>query len=380
MPAFVAKNQSDILRQALAKLADTTPLTAVAPGSIVRALTEVVVKELGDMYAIIDFNTSMSYLSTASGRALDLIGSLYNLPRKTLTEVATIDQSIGAFYFYLDSPYGDDIIIPANTQITTDTDNYIGAQYVYYTTTETKISAGRTRAYASIRPGLTDSVFTAGANTLTVHAFLSPVGTVVKSTNPKPIQAQVGYESDNAYRARISKAVRTSAGGTAEALRFTALSIPGVRDARVRLATFGLGSFEVIITPESQVGSSTVMLAADSAMQVVRPVGVRMYTKLPEYVVLELIATAVLRPGAVANRGDHARRVEVGAIRYLNTLLAGQPLVYNRLIQAMMDASDMVTDIVIQSFKIDATEALRRNITVEEDQQIIPGSITVGHS
>jgi uncharacterized phage protein gp47/JayE len=380
MPAFVTKNQTDILRQALSKLGDTTPLTAVGPGSIVRALTEVVVKELGDMYAIVDFNTSMSFLSTATGRALDMIGSLYNIPRKTLTEVAAIDQSIGAFYFYLDAPFGDDIVIPANVQISTDNTTFVGAQYNYFTTTTTTIKAGRTRAYASIRPALADSVYTAGANTLTVHNFPSPVGTFVRSTNPKPIQAQAGYEGDNAYRTRIGKAVRTSAGGTAEALRFTALSIPGVRDARVRLANFGLGSFEVVITPESQAVAHTVLVQADLTMQAVRPVGVRMFTKLPEYLPIEILATAVLKPGAITNRQDHARRVEIGAVRYLNTLLAGQPLVYNQLIQAMMESSDLVTDVVIQSFKVDAVEALRRNITVEEDQQIIPGSITVGHS
>lgn len=379
-PAFVAKQQSDILRWALTKLSDTTPLTSVGPGSIVRALTEVVVKELGDMYAIVDFNTSMAYLSTASGRALDLIGSLYNLPRKTLTQVATIDQSVGAFYFYLDTPYGDDIIIPANTQITTDSDTYVGQQYVYHTTAEAKIRAGRTRIYASIRPALTDSVFTAGANTLTVHNFVSPVGTVVKSTNPKPIQAQVGYEGDNAYRARISKAVRISAGGTAEALRFAALAVPGVRDAKVRTASHGLGSFEVIITPESQSVSNNVLVDADIIMQTVRPVGVRMFTKLPEYVTVEVGATAVLKPVAIANRDDVARRVEINAVRYLNTLLAGQPLVYHELIRYMMDASDLVTDIVIQTFTLNAVESLRRNVTVEEDQQIIPGTITVGHS
>lgn len=380
MPAFIVKNQSDILRHALSKLSETTPLTAVAPGSIVRALTEVVVKELGDMYSIVDFNTSMAYLSTASGRALDLIGSLYNLPRKTLTEVATVDQSMGAFYFYLDAPYGDNIVIPTNTQITTDNTSYVGNQYTYATTAPAVIPAGRTRAYASIRPALTDSVFTAGAGTLTVHNFVSPEGTTVKSTNPKPIQAQVGYEADGAYRTRISKAVRLASGGTAEALRFAALAVPGVRDARVRLATFGLGSFEVVITPESQSLASSVMLNADLAMQAVRPVGVRMFTKLPEYMTLEIIATAVLKPGAIPNRDDHGRRVEIGAIRYINTLLAGHPLIYNQLIQAMMDASDLVTDVIIHSFKLDAVEALRRNITVEEDQQIIPGNIAVGHS
>jgi uncharacterized phage protein gp47/JayE len=380
MPAFIAKQQTDILRNALAKLADTTPMTAVAPGSIIRALAEVITKELGDFYSILDYNTSMAFISSAQGRALDLIGSLYDTQRKTLSTVAAVDQSMGVFYFYLDSPYNADITIPLGTNVKTNDASFIGSQFTYVTTEQVRIPSGRTRVFVGIRPAATDSVFNAGVNTLTLHTFLSPVGTTVKCTNPKPVPAQVGFESDEAYRTRLVKSVRTSAGGTTEAMRFTALSIPGVRDVKVRSATFGLGSFEVVVTPESQVLGAGLIVAAATALEKVRPVGTRMFVKTPEYISVEVEAVATIRKVNNVDNGDVARRVEVGALRYLNTLLSGSTLIYNQLIQAMMESVDLVTDVTIRSFKINATEALRRNVTVEEDQQLIPGTITVGYT
>lgn len=375
MPGFLIKEPETVLRNALQKLTVTTPLTSVGPGSIVRALTEVVVSELGDMYALIDFNTSMTFLSTAQGRALDMIGRLFNVERKALTQIATVEQSMGAFYFYLDSPYSDDIIIPAGTSVTTATQGYVGNQYFYLTTEMARIPIGRTRTYVGIRPSFSDSVFTTGVGTLTLHNFPAPDGVTVRCTNPKVIQAQVGYELDNSYRARIQKSVRTSAGGTEEALRFTALSVPGVRDIQIRTAPYGLGSFEVLVTAENNALSAAVLVAAATAMDSIRPVGVRMFVREPTAITVEISATVIMKDMTGIDRAAIARRVEVGAMRYINTLLTGAPLIYSQLMQYMIDASEFVRDLVITSFKIDGVESLRRNVQVNGDQQLIPGAI-----
>jgi uncharacterized phage protein gp47/JayE len=374
---FITKDRDVILRQALVKLAATTPLTAVGPGSIVRSLTEVLTRELGDLYAILDFNSAMAFVSTAQGRALDLLGSLYDMKRKTLTSIATIDQSLGVFYFYLDSPYGQDIVIPAGTQVSTAANDVLGAQFIYQTTDIGRIPTGRTRVFVSIRPAFTDSVFTAGTNTLIRHTYPSPVGTTVKCTNPKPIQAQAGYENDDAYRARLVKSVRTSAGGTTEALRFALLGVSGVRDVRIRDAAFGLGSFEAVVVPENNASAGSVLLNAVETLERLRPVGVQMFVKTPELRPIEIDATVVLRDVAGVDRAAVAKRVEIGVIRYINTLLAGDTLIYNQLIGAMLESVDLVQDVIVTGFRVNAVEQRRRNVTVEADEQIIPGAINI---
>src|SRR5688572_9024934 len=104
MPAYLIKNKDEILRSALQKLSEKTQITATSPGSVARAMAEVIIEEIGDLYSVLDFNMASSFVSTAQGRALDQLGLLYNVTRKTLADVAAIDKSLGSFYFYLDTP------------------------------------------------------------------------------------------------------------------------------------------------------------------------------------------------------------------------------------------------------------------------------------
>lgn len=377
--AFMVKDKNEILQEALQKIHTTTGITASSPGSVARAITEAFATELGNMYSVLDLNMSLSVLSSAQGRTLDLLGSLYNIQRKTLTDLAAIDKSLGSFYFYLDSPHTSSITVPIGTKILTNSLNVVGEQFTYATTEEFVIPAGRTRAYATIRPLFGDAIFTAGPNTLTVidPAFTQPAGATLKATNPKAIDAQLGYEDDDSYRNRIIKGVRTSVGGTLEALRLVGLNIRGVRDITMRNSPYGLGSFEAIVVVEDNLINSPVMRRTAEALETVRPVGVRMYIRQPDLLPLTVYGSIVIRENVNVDRTNIARRTEVGILRYLNSLLVGTPLIYNQLIQAILDATDVVTDVTITSLAVNGTEILRKNYTPEDDQQIIPGDVQI---
>lgn len=374
---FLVKTKEEVLRSALRKLEKTTLITSVGPGSVARSFAEAVTSEIGDLYSALDFNLASSVVSTARGRALDLLGQLYNTQRKTLSDIATIDASIGAFYFYLDAPYGSSITIPIGTNVYTDSETYVGQQYHFQTTQQVTIPVGNTRAYASIRPTFSDSVFTAGPGTLVVTTMNQPLLTTVRCTNPKPISPQVGYEGDDSYRLRIIKAVRVAAGGTLEAVRFAGLRISGVRDIAMRDAAYGLGSFEGIVVVEDNALNGPILRAALAAMEQVRPVGVRMFIRQPDLLPVDVFASIVLRPNVNVDRDQIARRVEIGILRFLNKFLVGTPMVYNQLIQAVLDATDVVSDVVLTRFSLNGEEVLRKNFTIEDDQQIIPGELKV---
>lgn len=377
--AFLTKSSDEVLANALAKVQAASNISSTSPGSVARALIEAVTSEIGDLYTVVDFNMSRTMLSTASGRMLDLIGSLYNVQRKTLTDLAAIDRSIGAFYFYIDAPYISDITIPIGTLVYTSLDDRVGRTYTYSTTEETSIPAGRLKAYASIRPMYNDAVFTAGPNTLTVidPTYTQPIGTTVKATNPKAIEAQAGLEDDENYRLRIAKAIRTATGGTLDAVRLVGLGVGGVRDITVREAPYGLGSMEALVVAEDNTLAGSVILAAANAMNTVRPVGVRMFVRQPELVGLTVHASIVIKTGISADPDNISRRTQNGIIRYLNTLLIGTPLIYNQLIQAIMDATDVVSDVTITTLTANGVEVLRKNYTPESDQQIVPGEVLV---
>jgi uncharacterized phage protein gp47/JayE len=377
--SYLLKSKEQIFNEALRKIQVSTPITSTSPGSVARAITEAFAQQLGDMYGVLDFNVSQTFISTAQGRSLDLIGDLYGVQRKTLSNTAAMDKSLGVFYFYTDNPAPQDITIPAGTTISTSTDGNIGLSFDYVTTEEVTIPVGRTRVYASIRPLFTDSMFTAGIGTVTVISslFIQPTNATVKATNPKQIQAQVGYEDDDSYRTRIVKQIRTASGGTMEAMRFAGLGVNGVRDVMIREAPYGLGSFEAIVVAEDNLINGPVLVAATNAMQAIRPAGVRMFVRQPDLLPVDVHASIILRTNVTVDANDIARRTEIGILRFLNKPLVGTALVYNQLIQAIMDATDVVTDVTITKLAVNGVEILRKNYTPESDQQIIPGEIQV---
>lgn len=379
--AFLIKQNDEILNQALAKVQRSTELTSTGPGSVLRSLVQAITEELGDMYSVLSFNMSQTVISTARGGSLDLIGELYSTKRKQLTEVATIDSEAGVFYFYIDAPYGSSITIPSGTRVFTDDNTTLGRQYTYITTRNVTIPVGRTKAFAPIRPLFGDSAFAAGKSRLVLHDFdegAAGINVEVKCTNPKEIPSTVGYESDDSYRVRIIKEIRRSAGGTSEAVRFAALALQGVRDAKINTAPYGLGSFEVLVTPEDNRLAAGVIARAREAIEKVSPVGVRYFVKEPNYITVEIHANVVvnsrLAPDQYAAVG---RRAEIGIIRYLNRLLTGEELVYHQLVQSIMEASEQITDVSFSQLSIMGSQVLRRNYTPEQDQQLIPGEIRV---
>lgn len=375
MAIYARKRRADILRDALWQLERQTPIKAVSPGSVARAFTEAISEQLGDMYDALEFNLAQSVLTTSSGSALDMIGRMYGMTRKTLSNFATIDAQTGAFYFYIDSAYPYDITIPSGTRIYTSVDSFIGRQIRYVTVSDVTIWAGRTRVFAAIKPESTEGVFPVPVDSLVAHDSVSPAGTIIRCTNPKPISPQPGFENDDNFRLRISKEIRVASAGTVDAVRFAGLAVSGVRDIKIRQAPYGMGTFEAMIVPEEDVMATTTVAAAKLAMDSVRPVGVRMIMTQPKAVGTDFTATILLSSGSVdANMVSAATNA---VRRYLNSLLPGETLIYNKLIQEIMDVSTGIRDVQVTKFAPNGVESVRRNFTPKDNEQIIPGTIII---
>lgn len=380
---YAKKNRDEILRHALRKLERETDINAIGPGSVARSITEVVTNEIGDFYETLDFNTAMGVVSTAQGRSLELIGRLYNVERKRLGEIATLDERRGSFYFYIEGPSSQSVTVPAGTGVYTD-ESYLGRRFRYATTQDAVIAPGRLRAYVGIRPQFNDSVYTVGADKLVKHDYdqSDRDEPTVYCTNPKPIAPQKGYESDDELRERIVKKIREYGGGTKEAIRNAALHVEGVREARVISGRYGLGSVKVVVSPEGMDRKKTQRkdrIMAEVSGRVGRTVaaGIRTIVDTPDMLPVDLDVHVKIRPGADVESGGTARKVEIGVRRFLNQHLPGDTLYYSQLINAMMESSDAVADVKVKSLKVDREEVPRRNFRTAEEEQIVPSKLTV---
>ena len=378
MTLYLGKSRAEILRNAIQKIETKTTLTSVGPGSVLRAIIESITSEIGDMFTVMDFNISQSVLSTAQGRALDMIGALYGVSRREISTSDGIDSTVGAFMFYINSPFGSDLIIPKGTRVYTATDSLIGEQFTYETTADAIIPAGQLYAYTGIKPRFNDSAFTAGAGTLTVHDYVPSEAVVVLCRNPKPIAPQLGYELDNDYRTRIIKNIRVTASGTAEAIRFKALSYEGVRDARIEGQKYGMGSFNLLITPENSTAGGQLLRRITPEIQKVIPAGSVMYLQLPDTLPFDVSVNLTISNNVSTQNKESIRaRAKTAIQRYMNNLLPGSPIVYNRLVSLIFSASSEILDVQVTSFAANGTEVARKNYNPKTEQQIVPAGISV---
>jgi len=71
------------------------------------------------------------------------------------------------------------------------------------------------------------------------------------------------------------------------------------------------------------------------------------------------------------------QRATIAVLRYLSQLLPGDMLVYNRLIQAVLDSSEIVRDVIVDSYMVGGEEISRRNYQPPADVLLIPGTVLV---
>lgn len=357
MAVYGVKNKSEILVSILNGLERNAGITAVYPGSIARAFAESISSEISDLYEAFRFTVSQSNLSTASGRNLDLIGDLYGVSRKSVTNFVAEERQSFNIEFFLDKPHSADISIPAGTLLYNDVSNFTTKQYSYKLSSAVIIAAGSTRAYGRAEPNFSDNSYVAPKNTLTKHNFIAPPTVIVFSNNPKEIYSNITSESDDNYRRRILSSLKTKAPGTVESVRFAALSVKGVRDVRIREATYGIGSCDIIVVPEVSSAIKSLPQAILSAINSVKPVGVRFNVRIAEKISVSLAATVTIPSGnsdAVVTgiRNQAALFVK----RYLNSLTIGDTVSFAQLEQQIKSSSDLIRGVTFSSFTADGKE------------------------
>lgn len=377
---YFRKDINDTLNNTLNTLVATTPVTSVSPGSVARSIIEILVKEVNDFFDILDHNMAMSFISTAAGPALDLLGSLFNCKRKTVTDLATLDAKTASFAFYIDKPFYADITIPAGTRVFPDAleNNYVSQFVVFITLSDVIIPAGHLRVFASIRPSIDAPTVAVGTGTLTRHDATQPIGTFVKCNNLKPIPPFATLETDENYRARLVVEARKAGGGTGEAIRFAALSTPGVRDVLVREGIYGLATAEVCVVLERQdTDRAAIFALASKNIETVRPIGCRLFITQPTLQTVDMRVVLIVQNKTGLNLTGLSDAVKTNILIYLNSLSVESPLVYAQLLQRIFEISFSISDISIDRFQVNGIPVRNANFTPDKGVQLVPGNISV---
>lgn len=379
MTIYGVKNKSDILNNVLNSLQKDAGISAVYPGSIARAFAEAFTNEISDLYEALRFNFTQSNLMTASGRNLDLIGELYGIQRKQITDYYADERQSFNIEFFIDKAHSADVRIPDGTLVYNDVSNFITKQYSYRLIGDVVIPVGNLRAYGRVQPNFTDNSYVAPVNSLTKTNFFAPAGVIVFCTNPKEVYSNVNSESDSNYRRRIVASIKSKAVGTAESVRFAALSVKGVRDVKIREATYGMGSCDIIIVPENSSVLSTLPQNVILATAQVKPVGIKFNVRIAEKISLGLNYSIRIPSGISESTAAGIRNQSVLFVkRYLNSLSVGETVVVSEVERQIKQSSDYIKSVIITEMTADGKELPLQDYTPEGIKKYISaGNITV---
>ena len=369
MPVYGAKQKEEILMSMLNALEKNAGITAVYPGSIARAFAEAISTEVADLYSSLNFSLRQGALSTASGRNLDLIGELYGVVRKQISDVSAIERQSFNIEFLIQKPYSQAITIPKDTLIFNNVENYTIKQYRYKLNDTVVIQSGATKAYGIVVPDFSDNTYVAPRGSLTMHNFIAPPGVVVFCNNTKEVYSSINSESDDSYRRRIVASIKTRAAGTNESVRFAALSVKGVRDVRIRESAYGMGSCDIIIIPESVATVKQMPEVILASINSVRPTGVRFNVRIAEKLEISVIATITLANTVNDTLSSGIKnQASLFVKRYLNSLTVGDTISISEIERQIRQSSDYIRGVTINSFNVDGKELPLADFTPSSDK------------
>jgi uncharacterized phage protein gp47/JayE len=363
------KSKEQMLVATLNALQKNAGISAISPGSIARAFAEAIHSEISDLYNSLKVSIEQSNLSTASGINLDMIGALYNVQRRTISSELVPERVTGNIEFYLNTTHSSTVTIPKGTLVYNDTTAFSSTQYQYELNSDVVISTGNTRAYGSVKAKFPDNNVTAARNTLVKHNFISPPGIVVYCNNPKEVYSSLNSESDDNYRRRIVSGVRGSASGTAESVRFAALSVKGVRDVKIREASLGVGTCDIVVIPETQAGITIMSQLVYEKIKSVKPVGINMNLRIATKKLVDVSATLTLREGtsgAIARSVENQSKIFLN--RYLNSLTIGDSVSISEIERQMKLSSELIMSVTVGNIKVDNRNIPNKDYRLSDDK------------
>jgi len=248
------KSYTEVRDDLIQGVVDSTSITNLNPGSVIRTILETTAKAFSDLYQLIYTVTKAGFIQTAEGKWLDLKVRELGLLRKGG------QKATGYITFYRNEPKDENITISAGTIVKTSK-NAQGEEYRFKTVEEVILLAGETDVFTIVEADQIGSEYNVGKETITkVTTHIAGInGVVNKNVNigagSRNWQVAVGTntETDEDLRTRaIYRWDELGVGGTADAYRSWALQVDGVKSVQILDDfPFGPGTVGMVITAEN---------------------------------------------------------------------------------------------------------------------------------
>jgi len=368
------KSREELMRQMLRGIVQETEVTMVGKGSVSRGLASVFSGTIEEMYQTLDDTVNNSFLPTAQGFYLDLFGETFGLTRK-LPAAGQVSASDRVIRFYVTSgtlaqklPHPTDLNlgrVPAGATVSST------SGVTYTVDADYDFPAAAKLAYVGATTSATGTAQNVGAGDLSTTSLAE-----VLVTNISGISSATDLESDEEYRFRISRWVRSSAGRNEVAVRLAVFNAPNVADMIKQPYFAGPGSFRIIIIPTNNRVSVETLRQAYSNLASVVSDGTFFIVEPPRYLPVSLSVRLIPRAGnsITATERDLAQQA---ALNYLGDIRPGESLIINQLRAAVLSSSSTIADLRLQGLTIDRRPRALLNYTLERDEVFVPDDTLV---
>lgn len=183
---------------------------------------------------------------------------------------------------------------------------------------------------------------------------------------------------DDTYRYELTQVVPAAATANYAALRLACLTISGVQDIIGKEYSHGTGSFSFMLIVEYGFDEQSVLNNMLDAIKKVKAYGVRPSVMLPISVPVVLTIKLAFRETATDQQKTYARfEVQNKLQTYFGGFNIGQGVIYNDIVQEIMNADDKIVDFEILQMSLNNEPVLLTNHTILDDERIALQTITV---
>lgn len=363
-----SRNFNDIVNDSKNYLINNSKIKNLTRTSTAKLLLDAVAFEQASQYDSQRYLFLNSFLSTAQGSYLDEIGYLFNCTRKNSQK--SVDTSLTNFRFFIDPTFGNNIkalieefytvseiqdlinaglstdgtnlVIPTNVKITNMAGNII-----YYTDSSVTIGSNNAEGFAPVSSAGLGQSYNVVSNVLSRHNLsdipeLRKISNFILCENKFGISTGEGYETDEAYRWRISNKVVGNASANETAIRLAAFAVPGVRTISIIPKAYGVGTFRVFVEGVNPIINDGLLNAVKENILRSCAIGENVYVTHPTYIGVEMQIQLLFDYNANRNLLKESARSVI--IDYVNNIDIGGEIIINEIIQRVMQLSDQIKD------------------------------------
>lgn len=350
MPLF-AKSYQDLMTDSILDLGNNTNITRLSAGGIARGLLEAVNKRLSEAYTTFDLGLARSFVSSAPGEYLELLGILLGVTKEIATSASTLSDEQSAKFYVATGTFGDinsgnDILIPQGTILGTD----FGATGLTYRTIEqVSLPKASNLVWISIEASSPGEGAHVGSNTLVYHNctnYTSYLTAPLLCTNVYPIANGKNFESDANFRYRLVNRVTEAEAANYTAIRLAVLSTPGVADAIITPRYRGIGTVGVILKSTLPTVSSTLIDEVTANVRQVQAYGDLVFVRKPLETGLSMALNIYYSTRLPA---DQTASIESSLESYIrdaiNSLDIGSPFYVNSFISGLFSVDSNISNV-----------------------------------